>query len=549
MDRSHYCFTCEKILSPEELDRCNELVHDIDSDDQYSPPNTGVIQENPSESLDDKTKLLEFAQKNIQKVFVSSSDSSQFYGLVEIDEHKESINLNSYQAISWLRVQYHDATGKFHGNEMYENVISLIKDQASFSKDKEVTPISKRIFSDNKSIYVDLTTPDWKLVKITEDETCITQHGNDTPIFSRGKSQSRMSEPNFGYTGNPLDEFCKLARMQDEPTFKEHLISMFLAHVPTPIIVIIGQEDSAKSDRSSLIKMLVDLSGSKLDEQLGQFGRNDDDLNVRFSNNYMVVFDNLSEITGAQSDSLSKAVTGASYSKRQNYSDADEIVLKFQRKIILNGISVCIEHSDLARRSIHYFTERIPEDEKLTRSQVMEKFKEILPNLYGQIFFVLSEAMQYYDIVTDTTKTIPGMAEFAIWGECISRALGNDEGVFLTNYSTKLEHNSDLLNENNCIISFLEHTFEGQKEAEITYQNGKWFGLLESYATSEGVDKKSRNYPKSSAQLKAWVNRSKPLLHQHHWEIKFEKNTVHNEFTKNATLMTVRKIIQQEILL
>jgi hypothetical protein len=105
-----------------------------------------------------------------------------------------------------------------------------------------------------------------------------------------------------------------------------------------------------------------------------------------------------------------------------------------------------------------------------------------------------------------------------------------------------------MLNENNCIVSFFEHTFENISETEITYQNGKWFGLLESFATSEGIDKKSRNYPKSSSQLKPWINRSKPLLHQHHWEVKFEKNTTHKEFTKNATLMTVKKTITQESL-
>ena len=336
--------------------------------------------------------------------------------------------------------------------------------------------------------------------------------------------------------------------MDNDSVFPIHLMSMFLAHISTPMIVIIGQEDSAKSDRSALIKMLVDPSGDKLDEQLGQFGRNDDDLNVRFSNNYMVVFDNLSDITPEQSDTLCKAVTGASYSKRKNYSDADEIILKFQRKIILNGISVNIEHSDLARRTIHYLTDRIPQEQKLTRSQVLGKFKEILPALYGQIFGILSDAMAFYDDVIENIQEIPGMAEFAVWGECISRAMGMESGVFLSNYAQRLKSNSDILNESNCIIPFLEHTFENIDESEITYQNGKWFALLESFATSEGVDKKSRNYPKSSAQLKVWINRSKPLLYQHHWEVTFEKNTSHNEFTKNATLMIVKRTINQESL-
>jgi len=142
------------------------------------------------------------------------------------------------------------------------------------------------------------------------------------------------------------------------------------------------------------------------------------------------------------------------------------------------------------------------------------------------------------------------MADFAIWGECISIVLGSKKGQFLADYKSRLKSNSDLLNENNCIISFLEHVFEGKTETEIINSNGRWYGELERFADDENIDRKSRNFPKGANFLRSWIERSKPLLHQHNFEVSFESNTTHNEFTKHATLMKVkRKKSQQEKLI
>ena len=182
---THYCFTCECYPTSEKYETvCRELGHDIDFENQY---NTAKIEgkERQSEKKSDagKAELLEFVKKNILTVIVSSSDSSQFYGLVEINGHLESINLNSKYAISWLRSRYYQATENFHGNEMYENVISLVRDQAIFSSAVKPTSINKRISSDDFSIHYDLVNEEWKLVTITENEVALVEHGKNTPIF------------------------------------------------------------------------------------------------------------------------------------------------------------------------------------------------------------------------------------------------------------------------------------------------------------------------------------------------------------------------------
>ena len=66
-----------------------------------------------------------------------------------------------------------------------------------------------------------------------------------------------------------------------------------------------------------------------LGDNLLHFPKNTDDLNIHLSNNLVATFDNVGRITDEQSDTLCKDVTGAGYSKRQIYTDSQEIILRF----------------------------------------------------------------------------------------------------------------------------------------------------------------------------------------------------------------------------
>ena len=547
MDRSHWCFDCSRMVNVEDQSFCKEYKHDIDFEDEFRPGNQELGLPTPQKrSKDEKHNLVEFASKNILDVIISDTDSSQIFGLIEINDHKEVLNLGTNQAVEWLTSQYYTQSEEFHGHDMYEQVLNLIRSKARFNRSIKHEAINKRVASDKDSCYIDLGNDEFKLVKIDSNEVKIVDHSERTPKFSRSKSQTVMPTPTLLIEDSPLEEFAKLVRMEDDKIFLPHLITMLLPHIATPIMFITGQEDSAKSIRSALIKKLIDPSGNKLEEQLGSFGRNTDDISVHFANNYLSVFDNVSYISHENSDTLCKAITGSSYSKRKNYEDSEEVILKYQRKIILTGIGVNIEHSDLARRTIHYFTKRITQQERKTVDEVNEKFKSIQSQVLGQICNVMQQAYKIYPDVSKEIKEIPGMADFAIWGECISRALGRESNDFITTYKARLEENSQLLNENNCIIPFIESEFSGTDQQEITYQVGMWHGKLSSFAERENYDTKAKSFPKGSGQLRGYVDRSKPLLDEAEFEIKFTKNTDNKNFTKGSILMTVRRTKKQE---
>ena len=551
MDRGHWCFDCAHMVSGDQLQTCKDNKHDIDFEDQFTPSNEELglpqIQEK-KQSKDAKQELVKFANENILGVYISDTDSSQIFGLIRVNEHFEVINLGSKHAKEWLTSQYYKASGEFHSQEVYDQTLFLIQSQAKFNNKISHREINKRIASDDNSCYIDLGNDEYELVKITPDKVEFVKQSDTTAIFNRSKSQTLMPTPTLLVEDNPLEEFAKLVRMEDESIFLPHLITLFLPHVATPLMNITGQEGSAKSSRCALIKKLVDPKGSKLSEQTENFGRNVDDLNIHFANNYLSVFDNVSYITNDISDTLCKAITGSSYSKRKNYSDDEEIILTFQRKIIMNGIGLSLEHSDLVRRTLSYHSKKIPKEEMKTLNEVMEKFKSIQASALGQICNTLSIAYKLYPKVSKSVKDIQGMADFAVWGECISQALGRRPNQFFEDYKAKLEQNALLLNENNCIIPFLESEFSSLKETELVYPAGVWHEKLSNFCEKEHYDTKVRGFPKGAGQLRTWIDRSKPLLDQEDIEVRFEKNTNNQSFTKGSTLMYVTRKTKQESL-
>jgi hypothetical protein len=497
---------------------------------------------------DAKSEVLGFANTVIHQVLNSSQDSSQFFAKVSINDHFEVLDLDSDDAIMWLKSSYYKQTREQPDNSVYENVLSLIKSVARFNPRIETTSINKRIASDENSCYIDLATPDFKLVKISADEVKIVNHGDNTAYFTRSNNQSRLPEPTWLVENNPLERFLKLVRMEDDSIYPIHLIASFLSHIPTPIFLITGGEGSAKSTRCSLTKMAIDPSGENLQEQLGSWGRNEDDWSTTFNNNYMIGFDNVSRITDEQSDKLCRVTTGDTFSKRKQRTNTEEVRMRYMRKIILNGIGLSLEHSDLLRRTIIYQAKPIPKNERVSLKQVNREFKEIQSELLGFICQTLQKAYKIYPDVSNEITELPDMADFATFGEAISRALGQEPYKFLNDYEARRNNTTELLSENNLLIPFLDYEFSGTDKDELVFQTGTWFVKIDKFATDEGYDKKSRNYPKSSNKMRPYIERSKPVLENSEYTITFEKNLTRTGFSKNSTLMIVKRKKQERLI-
>ena len=543
---SHWCYHCGKYPTEEEYEKCKEQKHDIDFENDFHPSRTELglkpisenkvrnsrKDENPTENL------MDFLLKKTSRIVISSNDSSRVYASIQVNDHQETFEIDSKatKTIRWLKSSYYKETREIHSEESFKQALDTIKGQAFYGGSTKTENIPKRISFDGYEFYYDLVSPDWKLVKISKDNIEFVGQNTSTPIFARSKNQSEQTLPNFLFDGNPIKEFCKFIKIEE--FFSVHLITMFIPNIACPIAVIVGPQGSLKSSQSAFIKKVVDPSGAKKEEQLSHLPKNIDDLNIHLNNNYLVAFDNISWITNETSDTLCKAITGTSYSKRELYSNDNETILKFRGKIILDGITINIDNGDLNERSIIYNSETIDKKDRIGDEEAEKIFSKLLPDLLGQIFITLQKALRIYDSVKEELKELlPRMADFAIWGEAISRALGYEPNKFLDWYEAKINSGLEIQNETSPLIPFLNEW----KIDDQWIQVKDFYHRFNEYADLNHYDKGSRNFPKASGRLRSYLTRVKPLLDQNNYKVEFKKNTEDNEFTKGSTLIRFSK--------
>ncbi len=129
---------------------------------------------------------------------------------------------------------------------------------------------------------------------------------------------------------------------------------------PYPVIVLSGEQGSAKSTFSAILRALLDPNTAPL----RALPREDRDLFIAASNGHVLAFDNVSGLPAWISDTLCRLATGGGFAVRQLYSDQDEVLFDAARPVILNGIEDIVTRPDLADRAVFLTLEPIPEERR-----------------------------------------------------------------------------------------------------------------------------------------------------------------------------------------
>ena len=529
------CSNCDKVQGECTCEH-PEYVEYVDDEDL----------KNKKEEKSAAKKLVEFLEHNIAKTVISKSDSSKVFVLIPINGHVESFDLTSSKIKHWLKSNYYTANKEIHSDEVYKNAIDLIRARAIISEFSSRETINTRIAMIQDEIYYDLCSPNWQTVIISKKGVEILHLGTKTPIFSRSVKQAEQARPQLYSKKDTISEFISLLRIPEKYRliFPVHLISLFIEGFPMPIMAFVGEQGSLKSTTSSVVKRIVDPSGTSIEDNTNKIPKNSDDLNILLYNKYCSVFDNLSHLTRDMADELCRAITGQTYQKRTLYTNSDETILTFKRKMVLNGISPNIEYPDLMERTIFYHSEPITEDKRITEEEFNMKFQELLPDLLGQIFKILSKALPYYpEIKKEIRNHLPRMADFTIWGECISRALGNESGVFLHDYKKVQSDTMNDVSDSHAIIGYVSEKMNGQQELESSVS--EFYNGLKDWAVRNNYDTYSRfsNFPKAPNKIVSHITRIKPLIRNIGYDLlNYSYTKSDGRFTKNSKILKIIKL-------
>ena len=497
------------------------------------------IFESAKKYLDEKSDsndALEITKSKIRNLVVSQNNSKEVYAVVEINGHLETVELSSGRAIYWLNHMCQtNNVGGVHGDEFFKNILSVIIAEAQMSDTPREKIYTRAAFVQN-TMYYDLGTTDWTFIKMTSDRMEVIPYAENMPMFRRSQSLSRQTATNPGTT-DALDQLVKLLRIKDVDVFKVHLVTMFLPHITSPIMSFDGAAGSMKTTTTAAIKRIVDPSGSEVEDNCTAMARNDD-LVLQLYNRYMTAFDNVTRIDQNTSDILCRAVTGCSNSKRQLYTNADETILNFRTKIVMNGIVMIPEFPDLQDRMISYDRYPIEENQRLTGKEFHTRLNALLPSVLGCVLTILQKAIQCSVEIHPRTR----LADFEAWGEKISQAMGNEPNTFLQKFYEKQRQTSIAARDVHPIVAAIEKMMEDREEYENT--TSRCFSELKTVAHSMEIESDSRfvQFPKAPNKLREEITKVMPILGKIGIMVDFSSYTkADGKYTKNSSVITIKK--------
>lgn len=159
---------------------------------------------------------------------------------------------------------------------------------------------------------------------------------------------------------------------------------------PYPVIVLSGEQGSAKSTFSAVLRSLLDPNTAPL----RALPREDRDLFIAASNGHVLAFDNVSGLPAWISDTLCRLATGGGFAVRQLYTDQDEVLFDAARPVILNGIEDIVTRPDLADRAIFLTLEAIPEKRRRPEKELWAEFNAARPQLLGNLLDAVSHGLK-----------------------------------------------------------------------------------------------------------------------------------------------------------
>src|SRR5262249_9788834 len=148
---------------------------------------------------------------------------------------------------------------------------------------------------------------------------------------------------------------------------------------PFPILVLHGEQGSAKSTTARVLRSCVDPNVAALRSA----PRDDQDLIIAASNSWVVALDNLSAVPDWLSDALCRLATGGGVSTRQLYTDGEEAIFDVQRPAILTGIDELPTRYDLLDRAILGEAPVLDDEHRKPELEFYRDFEPAHPKIFG----------------------------------------------------------------------------------------------------------------------------------------------------------------------
>lgn len=391
---------------------------------------------------------------------------------------------------------YFDKTGRPLSTETIDQTIWHLGSKAYYSKKTRKFPI--RVGGDADRVFYDLKTDETVLIVEVDRFGWQVREMSKEP-FRRLKSLRPNATP---VGGGSLDLFRELLNVPNDDDWIL-LVAWMACSIrpihPYPVLILEGEQGSAKSTTARLIKLLIDPHVTPLRKE----PKESRDLAIAAKNCWLMAFDNISKLQTWLSDGLCTLSTEGGFATRKLQTDDEEVYFSAARPILLNGIVDVATRGDLLSRTILLHLPAIPAEKRLEESWIWKEFELRKPRILGALFDALSAGMRCLDQVQ--AHGFSRSPDFERWGQAVWLGLKGSPERFVEAYKTRQQDAQAAAIESNpvavAVKEFMDH-----------YPLNSWEGTVAQLKYEIGRVSSESSLPKTERGLSASLVRSIPSL-------------------------------------
>jgi hypothetical protein len=303
-----------------------------------------------------------------------------------------------------LAKQYRKATGKTPSSSALTDALVALEGMA---QDAEPEPLGLRLAAHDHGVVLDIGDPSGRAVVVTPMGWTIEPVS--PVLFRRTSLTLSLPEPEQA-SPEKLADLKDVLNVDEEawPLVMGWLVAALLPDVPHPVLLLGGEQGTAKSTAERLLAGLVDPSAAPTRGQ----PRDIEQWAIAAAGSWIVPLDNLSRIPEWLSDAICRAVTGEGYIRRKLYTDSDVSVLSFRRCVIITSIDPGALRGDLGERLLPVDLHQINDEKRRTEADLDLAYQKMRPRVLGGLLSALSGTLG--QLANAKLPTKPRLADFAL---------------------------------------------------------------------------------------------------------------------------------------
>lgn len=428
------------------------------------------------------------------------------YVSLEQNGHIENWPLEGNKIKRWLAQQYYSENKNTASKSALGDAISTLSGQAEFKGKKHT--VYNRVAKLEDNYYLDLGDKDWNCIQINTEGWTVKPKA---PVkLIRSASFHALPTPKRQGDITAIWDFLNVTNKGEQLLLLTWMIDCMRPETDYPLLILEGEQGSAKSTTQKHIKALLDPSSMDLRAGL----KKPQDLIIATQSDHLVSYNNLSYLKPELQDLLCCLSTGGSIGMRELYTNIDEVMIDIQRPVVMNGISELISAQDLSERCLHLRLPSISEQSRESSKELNIRFNSAYPYLLGSLLDLFVDSLK--ELQNVVTKEKPRMADFNQLGIAVARTLSLEDKDFITAYTD----NQALGIRKGLESSPVAIALEAFLEDGLTSYSGNIKGLLEKlnrYRPDESV-----GWPRSPKGLKSALQRQQTAFRKIGILVEFE---------------------------